>query len=144
MLDVAQYLVKYKKLKPGSKEYKEFIDKLESLGVTGIPLPSHKMPKFTPRYYTSQFIEERQDEIGEQALKINLAVAVQSLILKSSGEKLQFEVVDGSLADEYLKTIETEFESIDRKTLEKLYTDLTRKPRKRDSTSAENEQSDEL
>jgi hypothetical protein len=131
MTDVARYLAKYKKLTPGSKDYKEFIDKLESLGIVGIPLPTQKMPKFTPKYYTSQFIEERQDEIGEEALKINLAIAVQSLIFKSKSEKLQFEVVEGSLADEYLKTLETEFEAIDEQTLEKLYTELTRKSRKK-------------
>jgi hypothetical protein len=129
-MDVAHYLAKYKKLAPGSKEYKDFISKLEELEIVGIPLPTQKMPKFTPKYYTSQFVEERQDEIGEEALKINLAIAIQILILKSKDALPQFEVVEGSLVDEYLKTLESEFPSIDEKTLSKLYSELTRKPRK--------------
>jgi hypothetical protein len=130
MMDVAHYLAKYKKLAPGSKEYKDFISKLEALEIVGIPLPTQKMPKFTPKYYTAQFVEERQDEIGEEVLKLNLAIAIQILILKHKDVSPQFEVVEGSLVDEYLKTLESEFPSIDEKILNKLYTDLTRKPRK--------------
>jgi hypothetical protein len=129
-MDVAHYLAKYKKLTPGSKEYKAFISKLEELEIVGIPLPTQKMPKFTPKYYTSQFIEERQDEIGEEALKLNLAIAIQISILKNKGAVPQFEVVEGSLVDEYLKTLESEFPSIDEQTLSKLYSELVRKPRK--------------
>ncbi len=130
MMDVAHYLAKYKKLTPGSKEYKDFISKLEDLEIVGIPLPTQKMPKFTPKYYTSQFVEERQDEIGEEALKLNLAIAIQMLMLKSKDVYPQFEVIEGSLVDEYLKTLDSEFPSIDEKTLTKLYSELTRKPRK--------------
>jgi hypothetical protein len=130
MMDVAHYLAKYKKLTPGSKEYKDFISKLEDLEIVGIPLPTQKMPKFTPKYYTSQFVEERQDEIGEEALKLNLAIAIQMLMLKNKDVSPQFEVIEGSLVDEYLKTLESEFPSIDEKTLAKLYSELTRKPRK--------------
>jgi hypothetical protein len=130
MMDVAHYLAKYKKLTPGSKEYKDFISKLEDLEIVGIPLPTQKMPKFTPKYYTSQFVEERQDEIGEEALKLNLAIAIQMLMLKSKDVSPQFEVIEGSLVDEYLKTLDSEFPSIDEKTLTKLYSELTRKPRK--------------
>jgi hypothetical protein len=136
MMDVAQYLARYKKLAPGSKQYKEFISKLESLEIVGIPLPIQKMPKFTPKYYTSQLIEERQDELGEDVIKKNLAIAVQLLLLKSMDVEPQFSVVEGSLADEYIKTMEAEFEGIDEQTLEKLYSELTRKPRKR-STAEE-------
>jgi hypothetical protein len=131
MTDIAQYLARYKKLKPGSDEYKDFISKLKSLGIVGIPLPTQKMPKFTPKYYTSQFIEERQDEDGEEVIKMNLAIAIQTLILKRKEAKPQFQVVEGSPAEEYLRTLEDEFETIDEKALQKLYAELTRKPRKR-------------
>jgi hypothetical protein len=129
-MDAAQYLAQYKKLTPGSQEYKTFISKLEALEIIGIPLPTRKMPKFTPKYYTVQFIEERQGELGEEALKVNLAIAIQILLLKAKDIKPQFEVVEGSLVDEYLKTLEGEFESIDEKTLKRLYAEITRKPRK--------------
>ena len=131
MMDVAQYLARYKKLSPGSKQYKEFISKLESLEIVGIPLPIQKMPKFTPKYYTSQLIEERQDELGEDVIKINLAIAVQLLLLKSRDVEPQFTVVEGSLADEYIKTMEAEFEDLEEETLQKIYSELTRKPRKK-------------
>ncbi len=142
-MDVAHYLAKYKKLTPGSKEYKAFISKLEELEIVGIPLPTQKMPKFTPKYYTSQFIEERQDEIGEEALKLNLAIAIQISILKNKGAVPQFEVVEGSLVDEYLKTLESEFPSIDESTLSKLYSELVRKPRKQRGEEDGEEDDDE-
>jgi hypothetical protein len=143
-MDVAHYLAKYKKLTPGSKEYKAFISKLEELEIVGIPLPTQKMPKFTPKYYTSQFVEERQDEIGEEVLKLNLAIAIQILILKNKGVVPQFEVLEGSLVDEYLKTLESEFPSIDEKILSKLYSELSRKPRKqRGEDDGEDEEDDE-
>ncbi len=140
-MDVARYLAQYKKLAPGTQEYKEFISQLEALEIVGIPLPTQKMPKFTPKYYTSQFIEERQDELGEEVLKAYLAIGIQILILKHQGVEPQFEVIEGSLADEYLKTLESEFDSIDEKTLHKLYSELTRKPRKQ-TTEVEEEFSD--
>jgi hypothetical protein len=129
-MDVARYLAQYKKLVPGSQEYKDFIGKLEALEIVGIPLPTQKMPKFTPKYYTTQFIEERQDELGEEVLKIYIAIAIQILILKRNGAEPQFEVIEDSLIAEYLRTLESEFESLDEKTLAKLYSELTRKPRK--------------
>jgi hypothetical protein len=138
-MDVAHYLAKYKKLTPGSKEYKAFISKLEELEIVGIPLPTQKMPKFTPKYYTSQFVEERQDEMGEEALKLNLAIALQILLLRNKGVVPQFEVVEGSLVDEYLKTLESEFPSLDEKTLSKLYSELSRKPRKQRAEGYEEE-----
>jgi hypothetical protein len=130
-MDVAHYLAKYKKLNPGSKEYEDFISKLDALGIVGIPLPTQKMPKFTPQYYTSQFVEERQDEMGEEALKLNLAIAIQILMLKAKDVLPQFKVVEGSLVEEYLKTLESEFPDLDEKMLGKLYSELTRKPRKK-------------
>ncbi len=142
-MDVAHYLAKYKKLTPGSKEYKAFISKLEELEIVGIPLPTQKMPKFTPKYYTSQFVEERQDEIGEEALKLNLAIAIQVLILKNKGVVPQFEVIEDSLVDEYLKTLENEFPSLDEKTLSKLYSELSRKPRKQRGEGYEEEDAED-
>jgi hypothetical protein len=129
-MDVARYLAKYKKLKPGSEEYNHFMSELAALGILGIPLPTEKMPKFTPKYYTAQFIEEREAEFGEGILKSYLAIAIQILLLKLKSEKSQFEVIEGSIVEEYLKTLESEFEPLDEKTLSKLYTELTRKPRK--------------
>jgi hypothetical protein len=137
-MDVARYLAKYKKLKPGSEEYNDFMSELDALGILGIPLPTEKMPKFTPKYYTAQFIEEREAEFEEGVLKSYLAIAIQISILKHKSEKSQFEVVEGSIVEEYLKTLESEFEPLDEKTLSKLYTELTRKPRKQ-SEGAEDE-----
>lgn len=129
-MDIARYLANYKKLKFGTLEYDNFIAQLETLGITGIPLPTQKMPRFTPKYYTTQFIEERQDELGEEVLKAYLAIAIQILILNRKGGKPQVEVVEGSIVDEYLKTLESEFDPVDDKTLTKLLSELTRKSRK--------------
>ncbi|MCG9892017.1 MAG: hypothetical protein MH252_13170 [Thermosynechococcaceae cyanobacterium MS004] len=128
-MDVSHYLAQQKKLTPGSQQYEAFIQQLDALGIVGIPLPRQKMPKFTPKYYTSQFLEERQEELGQDALKINLAIALQTLILKARGIEPQFEVVAGSLIEEYLKTMESEFEGVDEKVLVKLHSELTRKSR---------------
>ncbi len=136
-MDVARYLAKHKKLKPGSEEYNNFISDLDALGILGIPLPTEKMPKFTPKYYTAQFIEERETEFEEGILKSYLAVAIQILILQHKNEKSQFEVVEGSIVEEYLKTLQSEFEPLDEKTLSKLYTELTRKPRKQTEETEE-------
>jgi hypothetical protein len=129
-MDIARYLANYKKLSVGSPEYNDFMSKLEKLDIIGIPLPTQKMPRFTPKYYTAQFIEERQEELGEDVLKAYLAIAIQILMLKRKVETPQFEVTEGSIVEEYLKTLESEFEPLEDKTLAKLYTELTRKPRK--------------
>jgi hypothetical protein len=129
-MDIARYLANYKKLSVGSPEYNDFMSKLESLGIVGIPLPTQKMPRFTPKNYTVQFVEERQEELGEDILKAYLAIAIQTLILNRKTEQPQFEVLEGSIVEEYLKTLESEFDPIDDKTLRKLYIELTRKPRK--------------
>jgi hypothetical protein len=129
-MDIARYLANYKKLSVGSPEYNDFISKLDKLGIVGIPLPTQKMPRFNPKNYTAQFLEERQEELGEDVLKAYLAMAIQTLILKRKTEMPQFEVVEGSIVDEYLKTLESEFEPLDDKTLHKLYTELARKSRK--------------
>jgi hypothetical protein len=129
-MDIARYLANYKKLSVGSSEYNDFMSKLEKLGIVGIPLPTQKMPRFNPKNYTAQFLEERQEELGEDVLKAYLAMAIQTLILKRKTEMPQFEVVEGSIVDEYLKTLESEFEPLDDKTLHKLYTELARKSRK--------------
>jgi hypothetical protein len=129
-MDIARYLANYKKLSVGSPEYNDFMSKLEKLDIIGIPLPTQKMPRFTPKYYTAQFIEERQEALGEDVLKAYLAIAIQILLLKRKAETPQFEVVEGSIVEEYLKTLESEFDPLEDKTLNKLYTELTRKPRK--------------
>jgi hypothetical protein len=129
-MDIARYLANYKKLSVGSPEYSDFMGKLEKLGIVGIPLPTQKMPRFNPKNYTAQFLEERQEELGEDVLKAYLAIAIQTLILSRKHEMPQFEVVEGSITDEYLKTLASEFEPIDDKTLHKLYTELSRKTRK--------------
>jgi hypothetical protein len=129
-MDIARYLANYKKLSVGSPEYNDFISKLDKLGIVGIPLPTQKMPRFNPKNYTAQFLEERQEELGEDVLKAYLAMAIQTLILKRKTEMPQFEVVEGSIVDEYLKTLDSEFEPLDDKTLHKLYTELARKSRK--------------
>jgi hypothetical protein len=129
-MDIARYLANYKKLSVGSPEYNDFMSKLDKLGIVGIPLPTQKMPKFNPKNYTAQFLEERQEELGEDVLKAYLAMAIQTLILKRKTEMPQFEVVEGSIVDEYLKTLESEFEPLDDKMLHKLYTELARKSRK--------------
>jgi hypothetical protein len=129
-MDIARYLANYKKLSVGSPEYNDFMSKLDKLGIVGIPLPTQKMPRFNPKNYTAQFLEERQEELGEDVLKAYLAMAIQTLILKRKTEMPQFEVVEGSIVDEYLKTLESEFEPLDDKTLHKLYTELARKSRK--------------
>lgn len=138
-MDVARYLAQYKKLAPGSEEYTDFMSKLEALGIVGIPLPKQKMPRFTPKYYTAQFIEERQDELGVEALKSCLAIAIQILMLKVKGIQPQFEVIEGSLVEEYLKTLENEFSPLDEKILKKVYTEITRKPRKQSEESEDSE-----
>jgi hypothetical protein len=129
-MDIARYLANYKKLSVGSPEYNDFMSKLDKLGIVGIPLPTQKMPKFNPKNYTAQFLEERQEELGEDVLKAYLAIAIQTLILKRKTELPQFEVVEGSIVEEYLKTLESEFEPLDDKTLHKLYAELARKSRK--------------
>jgi hypothetical protein len=136
-MDIARYLANYKKLSVGSPEYNDFMSKLEKLDIVGIPLPTQKMPRFTPKYYTAQFIEERQEELGEDVLKAYLAIAIQTLILGRKTEIPQFEVVEGSIVEEYLKTLESEFEPIDDKTLNKLYSEITRKPRKQTESEEE-------
>jgi hypothetical protein len=143
-MDIARYLANYKKLKVGTSEYDDFISKLEALEITGIPLPTQKMPRFTPKYYTAQFIEERQEELGEEVLKAYLAVAIQVLILKRKAETPQFEVIEGSIVDEYLKTLESEFDPIEDKTLNKLLSELTRKPRKSSESIEEEDTIPEL
>jgi hypothetical protein len=136
-MDIARYLANYKKLSVGSPEYNDFMSKLEKLGIVGIPLPTQKMPRFNPKNYTAQFLEERQEELGEDVLKAYLAMAIQTLILKRKTEIPQFEVVEGSIVDEYLKTLESEFEPLDDKTLHKLYTELARKSRKQSDPEEE-------
>jgi hypothetical protein len=136
-MDIARYLANYKKLSVGSPEYNDFMSKLEKLGIVGIPLPTQKMPRFNPKNYTAQFLEERQEELGEDVLKAYLAMAIQTLILKRKTEIPQFEVVEGSIVDEYLKTLESEFEPLDDKTLHRLYTELARKSRKQADTEEE-------
>jgi hypothetical protein len=143
-MDIARYLANYKKLKVGTPEYDDFINKLEALEITGIPLPTQKMPRFTPKYYTAQFIEERQEELGEEVLKAYLAIAIQVLILKRKAETPQFEVIEGSIVDEYLKTLESEFDPIEDKTLNKLLSELTRKPRKSSESIEEEDTAPEL
>ncbi|WP_404784349.1 hypothetical protein [Altericista sp. CCNU0014] len=140
-MDIARYLASYKKLNVGSPEYNDFMNKLEKLGIVGIPLPTQKMPRFTPKYYTAQFVEERQEELGEDVLKAYLAIAIQTLILKRKVETPQFEAIEGSIVDEYLRTLESEFEPIDDKTLNKLYVELTRKPRKQTEDTEDKEES---
>jgi hypothetical protein len=136
-MDIARYLANYKKLSVGSPEYNDFMSKLDKLGIVGIPLPTQKMPKFNPKNYTAQFLEERQEELGEDVLKAYLAMAIQALILKRKTEIPQFEVVEGSIVEEYLKTLESEFEPLDDKTLHKLYTELARKSRKQSDPEEE-------
>jgi hypothetical protein len=136
-MDIARYLANYKKLSVGSPEYNDFMSKLDKLGIVGIPLPTQKMPRFNPKNYTAQFLEERQEELGEDVLKAYLAMAIQTLILKRKTEIPQFEVVEGSIVEEYLKTLESEFEPLDDKTLHKLYTELARKSRKQADTEEE-------
>jgi hypothetical protein len=136
-MDIARYLANYKKLSVGSPEYNDFMSKLDKLGIVGIPLPTQKMPKFNPKNYTAQFLEERQEELGEDVLKAYLAMAIQMLILKRKTEMPQFEVVEGSIVEEYLKTLESEFEPLDDKTLHKLYTELARKTRKQADSEEE-------
>jgi hypothetical protein len=139
-MDIARYLANYKKLSVGSPEYNDFMSKLDKLGIVGIPLPTQKMPRFTPKNYTAQFLEERQEELGEDVLKAYLAMAIQTLILKRKTEAPQFEVVEGSIVEEYLKTLESEFEPLDDKTLHKLYTELARKSRKQSDTESDTEE----
>jgi hypothetical protein len=139
-MDIARYLANYKKLSVGSPEYNDFMSKLEKLGIVGIPLPTQKMPKFNPKNYTAQFIEERQEELGEDVLKAYLAIAIQTLILQRKSETLQFEVVEGSIVEEYLKTLESEFDPLDDKTLHKLYSELARKSRKQIDADTETEE----
>jgi hypothetical protein len=139
-MDIARYLANYKKLSVGSPEYNDFMSKLEKLGIVGIPLPTQKMPKFNPKNYTAQFIEERQEELGEDVLKAYLAIAIQTLILQRKNETLQFEVVEGSIVEEYLKTLESEFDPLDDKTLYKLYSELARKSRKQTDADTETEE----
>jgi hypothetical protein len=129
-MDIARYLANYKKLSVGTPEYNDFMGKLEKLDIVGIPLPTQKMPRFNPKNYTAQFLEERQEELGEDVLKAYLAIAIQTLILKRKTEVPQFEVVEGSIVEEYLKTLESEFDPLDDKTLHKLHTELARKTRK--------------
>jgi hypothetical protein len=136
-MDIARYLANYKKLSVGTPEYNDFMSKLEKLEIVGIPLPTQKMPRFNPKNYTAQFLEERQEELGEDVLKAYLAIAIQTLILKRKAETSQFEVVEGSIVDEYLKTLESEFDPLDDKTLHKLYTELARKTRKTSETEVE-------
>jgi hypothetical protein len=136
-MDIARYLANYKKLSVGTPEYNDFMSKLEKLEIVGIPLPTQKMPRFNPKNYTAQFLEERQEELGEDVLKAYLAIAIQTLILKRKAETPQFEVVEGSIVDEYLKTLESEFDPLDDKTLHKLYTELARKTRKTTETEVE-------
>jgi hypothetical protein len=138
-MDIARYLANYKKLSVGTPEYNDFMSKLEKLDIVGIPLPTQKMPRFNPKNYTAQFLEERQEELGEDVLKAYLAIAIQTLILKRKAETSQFEVVEGSIVEEYLKTLESEFDPLDDKTLHKLYTELARKTRKATDTEAEEE-----
>jgi hypothetical protein len=138
-MDIARYLANYKKLSVGTPEYNDFMSKLEKLEIVGIPLPTQKMPRFNPKNYTAQFLEERQEELGEDVLKAYLAIAIQTLILKRKAETSQFEVVEGSIVEEYLKTLESEFDPLDDKTLHKLYTELARKTRKATDTEAEEE-----
>ncbi len=138
-MDIARYLANYKKLSVGTPEYNDFMSKLEKLEIVGIPLPTQKMPRFNPKNYTAQFLEERQEELGEDVLKAYLAIAIQTLILKRKAETPQFEVVEGSIVEEYLKTLESEFDPLDDKTLHKLYTELARKTRKATDTEAEEE-----
>jgi hypothetical protein len=136
-MDIARYLANYKKLSVGTPEYNDFMSKLEKLEIVGIPLPTQKMPRFNPKNYTAQFLEERQEELGEDVLKAYLAIAIQTLILKRKAEMPQFEVVEGSIVEEYLKTLESEFDPLDDKTLHKLYTELARKTRKTAETDVE-------
>jgi hypothetical protein len=136
-MDIARYLANYKKLSVGTPEYNDFMSKLEKLEIVGIPLPTQKMPRFNPKNYTAQFLEERQEELGEDVLKAYLAIAIQTLILKRKAETSQFEVVEGSIVEEYLKTLESEFDPLDDKTLHKLYTELARKTRKTTETEVE-------
>jgi hypothetical protein len=136
-MDIARYLANYKKLSVGTPEYNDFMSKLEKLEIVGIPLPTQKMPRFNPKNYTAQFLEERQEELGEDVLKAYLAIAIQTLILKRKAETSQFEVVEGSIVEEYLKTLESEFDPLDDKTLHKLYTELARKTRKTAETEVE-------
>lgn len=138
-MDIARYLANYKKLSVGTPEYNDFMSKLEKLEIVGIPLPTQKMPRFNPKNYTAQFLEERQEELGEDVLKAYLAIAIQTLILKRKAETSQFEVVEGSIVEEYLKTLESEFDPLDDKTLHKLYVELARKTRKATDTEAEEE-----
>ena len=138
-MDIARYLANYKKLSVGTPEYNDFMSKLEKLEIVGIPLPTQKMPRFNPKNYTAQFLEERQEELGEDVLKAYLAIAIQTLILKRKAETSQFEVVEGSIVEEYLKTLESEFDPLDDKTLHKLYTELARKTRKTTDTETEEE-----
>jgi hypothetical protein len=139
-MDIARYLANYKKLSVGTPEYNDFMSKLEKLEIVGIPLPTQKMPRFNPKNYTAQFLEERQEELGEDVLKAYLAIAIQTLILKRKAETSQFEVVEGSIVEEYLKTLESEFDPLDDKTLHKLYTELARKTRKTSETEVEEEE----
>jgi hypothetical protein len=139
-MDIARYLANYKKLSVGTPEYNDFMSKLEKLEIVGIPLPTQKMPRFNPKNYTAQFLEERQEELGEDVLKAYLAIAIQTLILKRKAETSQFEVVEGSIVDEYLKTLESEFDPLDDKTLHKLYAELARKTRKTAETEVEEEE----
>jgi hypothetical protein len=136
-MDIARYLANYKKLSVGTPEYNDFMSKLEKLEIVGIPLPTQKMPRFNPKNYTAQFLEERQEELGEDVLKAYLAIAIQTLILKRKAETSQFEVVEGSIVEEYLKTLESEFDPLDDKTLHKLYTELARKTRRTAETEVE-------
>jgi hypothetical protein len=136
-MDIARYLANYKKLSVGTPEYNDFMSKLEKLEIVGIPLPTQKMPRFNPKNYTAQFLEERQEELGEDVLKAYLAIAIQTLILKRKAETSQFEVVEGSIVEEYIKTLESEFDPLDDKTLHKLYTELARKTRKTAETEVE-------
>jgi hypothetical protein len=126
-MDIARYLANYKKLSVGTPEYNDFMSKLEKL----------EMPRFNPKNYTAQFLEERQEELGEDVLKAYLAIAIQTLILKRKAETSQFEVVEGSIVEEYLKTLESEFDPLDDKTLHKLYTELARKTRRTAETEVE-------
>jgi hypothetical protein len=136
-MDIARYLANYKKLSVGTPEYNDFMSKLEKLEIVGIPLPTQKMPRFNPKNYTAQFLEERQEELGEDVLKAYLAIAIQTIILKRKAETSQFEVVEGSIVEEYIKTLESEFDPLDDKTLHKLYTELARKTRKTTETEVE-------
>jgi hypothetical protein len=139
-MDIARYLANYKKLSVGTPEYNDFMSKLEKLEIVGIPLPTQKMPRFNPKNYTAQFLEERQEELGEDVLKAYLAIAIQTLILKRKAETSQFEVVEGSIVEEYIKTLESEFDPLDDKTLHKLYTELARKTRKTAESEVEEEE----